>query len=93
MISIGGMSSAVMASSIMKEMPYRIPKLIVSSAAAMPGANRFFGPSGITLMHSLIDISGLNHLLKDQLSRAAGAICGMVEGEIPPPTPRKKSRW
>lgn len=88
MIAIGGMSNTVMASSIMKEMPYRIPKLIVSSAAAVPTANRFFGPTGITLMHSLVDISGLNPLLKDQLSRAAGAICGMVEGEIPPPHPK-----
>jgi uncharacterized protein (UPF0261 family) len=84
MISIGGTSSAVMASSIMKEVPYRIPKLIVSTSASLPGVNRFFGPTGITLMHSLIDIHGLNHLLKDQLGRAAGAICGMVEGEIPP---------
>jgi uncharacterized protein (UPF0261 family) len=82
MISIGGMSSAVMASSIMSEMPYRVPKLIVTSAAAMPSANRFFGPTGITLMHSLVDIGGLNRLLKDQLSRAAGAICGMAESEI-----------
>ena len=82
MISIGGMSNAVMASSIMSEMPYRVPKLIVTSAAAMPGANRFFGPTGITLMHSLVDIGGLNRLLKDQLSRAAGAICGMAESEI-----------
>ena len=82
MIAIGGMSNTVMASSIMKEMPYRIPKLIVSSAAAVPTANRFFGPTGITLMHSLVDISGLNPLLKDQLSRAAGAICGMAESEI-----------
>ena len=87
MISIGGMSSTVMASSIMREMPYRIPKLIVSSAAAIPTAGRFFGPTGITLMHSLFDISGLNRLLKAQLGRAAGAICGMVEGEIPPPHP------
>lgn len=82
MISIGGMSNAVMASSIMREMPYRVPKLIVTSAAAMPGANSFFGPTGITLMHSLVDIGGLNRLLKDQLSRAAGAICGMAESEI-----------
>jgi uncharacterized protein (UPF0261 family) len=82
MISIGGMSSAVMASAIMSEMPYRVPKLIVTSAAAMPSANRFFGPTGITLMHSLVDIGGLNRLLKDQLSRAAGAICGMAESEI-----------
>jgi uncharacterized protein (UPF0261 family) len=90
MISIGGMSSAVMVSSIMKEMPYHIPKLIVSTAASLPGVNQFFGPTGITLMHSLIDIGGLNHLLKDQLSRAAGAICGMVEGEISPPQPEEE---
>ena len=90
MISIGGMSSAVMASSIMREIPYRIPKLILSSAASMPGVNRFFGPTGITLMHSLIDISGLNRLLKAQLSRAAGAICGIVEGEISPPHPEEE---
>jgi uncharacterized protein (UPF0261 family) len=83
MLSLGGMSSTVMASDIMKEMPYRIPKLILSSAASMPGVNRFFGPTGITLMHSLIDLSGLNHLLKDQLARAVGAICGMVEGVVP----------
>ena len=88
-ISIGGMSISVMASSIMKEMPYRIPKLIVSSAASMLGSNRFFSPAGITLMHSLIDIGGLNRLLKDQLGRAAGAICGMVESEILPPSPEE----
>jgi uncharacterized protein (UPF0261 family) len=90
MISIGGMSSAWMASSIMREMPYRIPKLIVSSAASMPGSNRFFGPTGITLMHSLVDVGGLNRLLKVQLGRAAGAICGMVEGEIPLPSPEEE---
>lgn len=85
MISIGGMTSTVMASAIMREMPYAIPKLIVSSAASMPGSNRFFGPTGITLMHSLVDVGGLNSLLKAQLSRAAGAICGMVKGEISQP--------
>jgi uncharacterized protein (UPF0261 family) len=87
MLSLGGMSSTVMASDIMKEMPYRIPKLILSSAASMPGVNRFFGPTGITLMHSLVDLSGLNHLLKDQLARAVGAICGMVEGAVLPDGP------
>jgi len=82
MISIGGMTSTVMASSIMREIPYSIPKLIVSSAASMPSSNRFFGPTGITMMHSLVDVGGLNSLLKAQLSRAAGAICGMVQDEI-----------
>jgi len=84
MISIGGMTSTVMASSIMREIPYSIPKLIVSSAASMPGSNRYFGPTGITMMHSLVDVGGLNSLLKAQLNRAAGAICGMVNDEIQP---------
>ena len=87
MISIGGVSTMVMAAGIMREMPYRIPKLILSSAASVSGANRFFDNTGITLMPSLVDTRGLNSLLKAQLSRAAGAICGMVEGEIPPPHP------
>jgi uncharacterized protein (UPF0261 family) len=81
-ISIGGMTSTVMASSIMREIPYNIPKLIVSSAASMPGSNRYFGPTGITMMHSLVDVGGLNSLLRAQLNRAAGAICGMVNDEI-----------
>lgn len=90
LISIGGMSTTVMVAGIMREMPYRIPKLIVSSAASMPGANRFFGPTAITMMHSLIDIRGLNSLLKTQLGRAAAAICGMVEDENPPPSPEEE---
>ncbi len=82
MMSIGGMSSMIMTSEIMENMPFSIPKLIVSSGASMPGSHRVFGTSGITLMHSLIDIGGLNFLLKAQLNRAAGAISGMVDGEI-----------
>jgi uncharacterized protein (UPF0261 family) len=52
----------------------------------MPGSNRFFGPTGITMMHSLVDVGGLNSLLKTQLSRAAGAICGMVNDEPSQPS-------
>lgn len=78
-LSIGGMSGAAMASSIMKEMPYRIPKLIFTSGAAMPQSYKFFGPSGVTVMQCLVEVGGLNHLLKEELNRAAGAICGMVD--------------
>jgi len=89
MIAPGGMTTLGMASAIMREMPYQIPKLIVSSAAASPGVHRLFGATGITLMHSLIDIRGLNSLLKVQLDRAAAAICGMVAAEIPPSSPEE----
>lgn len=82
-VSLGGVTSAVMASSVMKEMPTLIPKLILTSGASLPGSHRFFGPTGITVMHSLVEIGGLNRLLEEQLSRAAGAICGMVEAKAP----------
>lgn len=90
-VSIGGMSSAVWTSSIYKEMPYRIPKLLVTTAAAMPQAHHFFGPSGVTVMHSLVEVGALNRLLMGELARAAGAICGMVEGQelVRPPVEEK----
>jgi uncharacterized protein (UPF0261 family) len=81
LIAIGGMSSAVWASSIYREMPYRIPKLLLTTAASMPQASGFFGPSGVTVMHSLVDVGALNRLLMGELARAAGAICGMVDGQ------------
>jgi uncharacterized protein (UPF0261 family) len=87
LIAIGGMSSAVWASSIYREMPYRIPKLLLTTAASMPQANQFFGPSGVTVMHSLVEVGALNQLLMGELSRAAGAICGMVEGQALVRTP------
>ncbi|MCL5734259.1 MAG: Tm-1-like ATP-binding domain-containing protein [Actinobacteria bacterium] len=90
-VSIGGMSSAVWTSSIYREMPYRVPKLLVTTAAAMPQANRFFGPSGVTVMHSLVEVGALNRLLMGELARAAGAICGMAEGQelVRPPAEEK----
>jgi uncharacterized protein (UPF0261 family) len=87
MIAPGGLTTLGMASAIMREMPYQIPKLIISSAASSPGVHKLFGAAGITLMHSLIDIRGLNSLLKVQLARAAAAICAMVGTEIPPSSP------
>ncbi len=85
-ISIGGMSSAVMASTIMKEIPSGIPKLLLTSAASLPGSYRLFGPTGVTVMHSLVEVGGLNRLLRGELNRAAGAICGMSAGVISPET-------
>ena len=84
LISVGGASNAIMAASIMSGVPYRLPKLIFSSAASLAGSHQWFGPTGVTVMHCLVDVGDLSLLLKEQLSRAAGAICGMIEGEMPP---------
>lgn len=79
-LSIGGASNTVMATTIMKSLPFGIPKVMISSTAAMPAyAGGYFGTKDIAILHSVVDIAGLNPLVKDILQRGAGVICGMVE--------------
>jgi len=80
-ICLGGTTGTQMGTSIMKSLPFGIPKIAVSSTASLPGfASRYIGTADITLMHSVVEIAGLNHLMRNVLAKAAGAICGMVEG-------------
>ncbi len=87
-ISIGGTTGTQMGTSIMKSLPFGLPKLAVSSTASVSGfASRAISTADITLMHSVIEIAGLNDLMKNVLSRAAGAICGMAEANDKTPFP------
>ena len=79
-LSFGGASNTAIATAIMKSLPFGIPKVMLSSTAAMPAyAGGYFGTKDITMIHSVVDIAGLNPLVEVALKRAAGAICGMVE--------------
>jgi uncharacterized protein (UPF0261 family) len=79
-ISFGGASNTAVATSIMKSLPFGIPKVMLSSTAAMPAyAGGYFGTKDIAILHSVVDIVGFNLLVRDILKRGAGAICGMVE--------------
>jgi uncharacterized protein (UPF0261 family) len=89
-ISFGGASNTTIGTSVMKALPFGIPKFMVSSTASMPAyAARYIGTRDITMMHSVVDIAGFNDLTKAVLERAAGGICGMVEassGAVEPVT-------
>jgi uncharacterized protein (UPF0261 family) len=87
-ISFGGASNTTSATSVMKALPFGIPKLMVSSTASMPAyAAKYIGTKDITMMHSVVDISGLNDLTKAVLERAAGGICGMAAASGGPVKP------
>lgn len=83
-LAVGGMTGTFITLTAMKRLPFGIPKLLISSVAAMPAyAKRlaeFFGVRDITVMHSVVDTVGLNPLVKNLMINGAGAICGMVEG-------------
>lgn len=79
-IGIGGGTSSLVATSIMKRLPFGIPKLMASPMAAHPSyVGKYVGTHDITMHHTVLDIVKMNPLLKAQIINATGAICGMVE--------------
>ena len=85
-IGIGGYRGSFMATAIMHSLPFGLPKVMVSSAAALPGlSTRFLKTSDIMIFHSVIEIAGLTNLLKNVLDRAAYALSGMLQGQVATP--------
>jgi len=85
-IGIGGSTGSLMATEVMRTLPFGIPKLMISSTAALPGlSTRYIGTSDIALFHSVIEISGISDLLKNVMDRAAHAIAGMLQGDVTSP--------
>ncbi|CAG4883259.1 conserved protein of unknown function [Georgfuchsia toluolica] len=79
-IGIGGGTSSLVATSIMKQLPFGMPKLMASPMAAHPAyIDKYVGTHDITMHHTVLDIVKMNPLLKAQITNAVGAICGMVE--------------
>jgi len=82
-IGLGGSTGSLMATDVMRALPFGLPKVMVSATAALPGlATRYIGTGDIMLFHTVIEIAGLSPLLKNVLERAAGAIAGMVNVEM-----------
>ncbi len=79
---VGGEEGTILATAAMKELPIGVPKLMISPVAS---GNYTFGPfigtKDITIMHSVIDILGINEISKKIFNNAVGAIVGMVNAE------------
>lgn len=79
-IGIGGGTSTLVSTAIMQKLPFGLPKLMATPAAALPRfAEKGFGTRDITMHHTVLDIVKMNPLLRAQIVNAVGAICGMVE--------------
>jgi uncharacterized protein (UPF0261 family) len=89
-VSLGGSAGTTIATTAMRALPVGFPKLMVSTLAS-GDTKPYVGTSDICMMHSVVDIAGLNAISRRILSNAAAAICGMaanrkieVSGERPP---------
>jgi uncharacterized protein (UPF0261 family) len=94
-IAVGGMTGTFITLTAMKKLPFGLPKLLISSVAAMPAYSKklaeYFGVRDITVMHSVVDTVGLNPLVRALMINGAGAICGMAEAYASPQKEEKPS--
>jgi len=89
-IALGGSTGSLMASEVMRSLPFGIPKVLISSTAALPGlSTRYIGTGDIALFHSVVEISGVPDLLKNVMDRAAYALAGIVSDDITSPKTAK----
>lgn len=77
-ISLGGGGGTAIATAGMRALPLGFPKVMVSTLASGNTA-QYVGVKDIVMMPSIVDVAGLNRISRAVLTRAAGAICGMVE--------------
>ena len=76
-LSLGGTMGTNLGSTIMRSLPFGLPKVVVSTIAS--GDTRpFIGTKDIVMVPSIADIAGLNRITENSLKKAAGAIIGMV---------------
>lgn len=80
-ISLGGGGGTALGTAAMRALPVGFPKLMVSTLASGNTAH-YVGTKDITMMPSIVDVAGLNSISKMIFTRAAHAICGMVEAKI-----------
>ena len=78
----GGVSNTAVISLIMKEIPFGFPKLILTTAAAIPAyAARLFAETDIAMLHSCVDVNCLNDFVKSLLYRFAWMVSGVAKME------------
>jgi uncharacterized protein (UPF0261 family) len=79
-LGVGGGTATLVATSIMKRLPFGMPKVMASPMAAHPAyIDKYVGTRDITMHHTVLDVVKMNPLLRAQIVNAVGAICGMVE--------------
>ena len=80
-ISLGGGGGTALGTAAMRALPLGFPKLMVSTLASGNTAH-YLREADISMMPSIVDVAGLNRVSRMVFTRAAGAICGMVEAKV-----------
>jgi uncharacterized protein (UPF0261 family) len=89
-IGMGGGGGTYIALAAMQQIPFGIPKICLSTLAAKD-LSRQVGNKDITLMPSVVDIAGLNNVIRKLVQQAAASICAMANVDLETVRNRKGS--
>jgi uncharacterized protein (UPF0261 family)/ABC-type branched-subunit amino acid transport system ATPase component len=76
-ISAGGSGGTTLATAGMRRLPVGVPKIMVSTVASGE-VGAYVGPSDIMMLHSIVDVQGVNSITEQVLGNAAHALAGMI---------------
>ena len=75
----GGATATIIATSIMKALPFGVPKVMATPVAAIGCyVNHYVGTQDIAMVNTVVDVIGMNPMLRRGLANGVGAVCGMV---------------
>lgn len=78
LLAVGGSGGSSVAAKAMQAMPVGVPKLLVSTMAA-GDVSPYVGVSDVTLMYSVVDVSGINSISRRVFGNAIAAISAMAK--------------
>ncbi len=82
-MALGGGGGTSVACAAMRALPLGVPKVMVSTVAGTD-VSGYVGVKDIVMVPSIVDVSGVNRISREVFARAAGAVCGMLETDVPP---------
>ena len=88
-ISAGGGTGTHICTTIMRELPLGVPKVMVSTVASRNMAD-IVSTKDITMIHSVADLLGVNSISGNILDKAAAAICAMAQSQWRPVEVKKR---
>lgn len=79
-IGIGGSMGTALVAAVMRELPYGLPKVIISTMASGVTAP-FVGFKDIAMFNSVTDVAGVNRINRNVYRHASRAIAAMAVGQ------------
>lgn len=81
--ALGGATMALMGARVMHKLPFGIPKAIAVPAAMPAYIEEWFAAADVIVMQLIMELAGMNDLVKHAIEQTAGTISGMVEESRP----------